>query len=150
MVKSSDILSNKSLGIPAWHHLQPFSCQFDFYDVNCPLKPCFCLIWFFTSQSTIFQLCWEGSSWVEPVLSKDKCGLLKVTKKWHPWGSNQRPLSLPSNTLPLSHCAPNKMPCNINIRGSNVIFTTNECSKHMLKYAALTRFMGNFYTQESK
>ena len=25
----------------------------------------------FTSQSTIFQLCWDGSSWVEPVLSKD-------------------------------------------------------------------------------
>ena len=28
-----------------------------------------CLIWFFTSQSTIFQLCRDGSSWVEPVLS---------------------------------------------------------------------------------
>ena len=27
--------------------------------------------------STIFQLCREGSSWVEPVLSKDKCVLLK-------------------------------------------------------------------------
>ena len=25
----------------------------------------------YISQSTIFQLCWEGSSWVEPVLSKD-------------------------------------------------------------------------------
>ena len=25
------------------------------------------------SQSTIFQLCRDGSSWVEPVLSKDKC-----------------------------------------------------------------------------
>ena len=30
-----------------------------------------CLIWFFTSRSTIFQLCRDGSSWVEPVLSKD-------------------------------------------------------------------------------
>ena len=29
------------------------------------------MIRFFTSQSTIFQLCWDGSSWVEPVLSKD-------------------------------------------------------------------------------
>ena len=28
-----------------------------------------CLIWFFTPQSTIFQLCLDGSSWVEPVLS---------------------------------------------------------------------------------
>ena len=33
----------------------------------------FCLIWFFMSQSTNFQLCWERSSWVEPVLSKDLC-----------------------------------------------------------------------------
>ena len=28
-------------------------------------------IWFFTSKSTIFQLRWNGSSWVEPVLSYD-------------------------------------------------------------------------------
>ena len=28
----------------------------------------FCLIWFFTSQSIIFQLCQDGSSWVRPVL----------------------------------------------------------------------------------
>ena len=27
------------------------------------------------SKSTIFQLCIDGSSWVEPVLSKDKCVL---------------------------------------------------------------------------
>ena len=38
-----------------------------------------CLIWFFTSQSTIFQLCQDRSSWVEPELSKDKCVLLKDT-----------------------------------------------------------------------
>ena len=25
------------------------------------------------SQSTLFQLCWDGSSWVEPVLSKHLC-----------------------------------------------------------------------------
>ena len=29
------------------------------------------------SQSTILQLCWDGSPWIEPVLSKDKCVLLK-------------------------------------------------------------------------
>ena len=38
-----------------------------------------CLILFFTPQSTIFQLCRYRSSWVEPVLSKDKCVLLKDT-----------------------------------------------------------------------
>ena len=31
------------------------------------------------SQSTIFQLCLDRSSWVEPVLSKDKCVLHKDT-----------------------------------------------------------------------
>ena len=31
----------------------------------------FALIWFFTSQSTIFQLCQGRSPWVELVLSKD-------------------------------------------------------------------------------
>ena len=30
--------------------------------------------------STIFQLCRDGSSWVEPVLSKDECVLLKDTR----------------------------------------------------------------------
>ena len=30
----------------------------------------------------IFQLCWDGASWVEPVLSKDKCVLLKDTTQW--------------------------------------------------------------------
>ena len=42
----------------------------------------FCLILFLTSQSTIFQLCRDGSSWVEPVLSYDKCVLLKDTTQW--------------------------------------------------------------------
>ena len=36
----------------------------------------FCLIHYI--PSTIFQLNRDGSSWVEPVLSKDKCVLLKV------------------------------------------------------------------------
>ena len=31
----------------------------------------FCLILFLTSQLTIFRLCRDGSSWVEPVLSYD-------------------------------------------------------------------------------
>ena len=37
------------------------------------------LIGFFMSQSTICQLCQDGSSWVVPVLTKDKCVLLKDT-----------------------------------------------------------------------
>ena len=61
-----------------------------------------CLIQFFTSQSTIFQLCLDGSSLVEPVLSKDKCVLLKDTTQWRQWGSNPLPLGLESSTLPLS------------------------------------------------
>ena len=58
-----------------------------------------CLIWFFTSQSTIFQVCWDGSSWVEPVLSKDKCILLKDTTQWLRRGSNLQPFGLESITL---------------------------------------------------
>ena len=67
-----------------------------------------CLIWFFTSQSTIFQLCLGGSSWVEPVLSKDKCVLLKDTTQWHWWGLVRLEPGAPGlepSTLPLSHCA---------------------------------------------
>ena len=44
------------------------------------------MIWFFTSQSKKFQLCQDGPSWVEPVLSKDKCILLKDTTQWRRWG----------------------------------------------------------------
>ena len=36
-------------------------------------------VWFFESQSTIFQLCRDGSSWIEQLLSDDKCFLLKDT-----------------------------------------------------------------------
>ena len=68
----------------------------------CSLSVFVCLIWFFTSQSTIFQLCRNGSSLVEPVLSKDKCALLKDTTQWRLWGSNPQPLILVSSTLPLS------------------------------------------------
>ena len=40
------------------------------------------------------QLRRDGSSWVEPVLSKD-------STQWHRWGSNLQPLCLKSSTLPL-------------------------------------------------
>ena len=30
---------------------------------------------FFMSEQLFFQIWWDGSSWVEPVLSKDKCVL---------------------------------------------------------------------------
>ena len=49
-------------------------------------------VWFITTQSTSFQLYRHGSSWVEPVLSKDKCVLLKNTTQWRRWGSNPLPL----------------------------------------------------------
>ena len=65
----------------------------------------FCLIWFFTSQSTIFQFHRDRSSLVEPVLSKDKRVLLKDTMQWRWWSWNLRPLCLQLSTLPLSHCA---------------------------------------------
>ena len=46
-------------------------------------------VWLFTSQSTIFQLCRDGSSWVEPVLSKDHpsrtCCLCSKSPKTLQW-----------------------------------------------------------------
>ena len=52
--------------------------------------------WFESLHSSQqFQLCRDVFSWVEPVLSKDNCVLLKA-----------RPLCLESSILPLSHCAP--------------------------------------------
>ena len=66
----------------------------------------FCLIWFFMSHLTIFQLCWEGSNWVEQVLSRD-CVLLKDTKQCPWWGLNPQPLDLKPSTLPLIQCALN-------------------------------------------
>ena len=45
-------------------------CASRFYKKNLKLKM-ICLIWFFTSESSMFQLCRDGSSWVERVLSKD-------------------------------------------------------------------------------
>ena len=56
--------------------------------------------------STIFQLNRDRSSWVEPVLSWDKCVSLKDPYTVMPVRLDLRPLSLESSTLPLSHCAP--------------------------------------------
>ena len=42
------------------------------------------------SQSTISQLCQSGSSWVEPVLSKDKCVLLKMLVRLEPVAPQSR------------------------------------------------------------
>ena len=83
------------------------------------LQICFmaCLIWFLTSLSTIFQLCQDGSSWVEPVLRKDKCFLLKDTTQLRRWCSNPRPFGLEASTLPLNHCAP-IMTCTANFSTS--------------------------------
>ena len=82
------------------------------YNLKANKADCFvclfvCLfVWFFTFQSTFFQLCRDRSSYVEAVLNKDKCVLLKDTTQWRRWGSNPRSLVLESSTLPLSHCAP--------------------------------------------
>ena len=43
-----------------------------------------------------FSVMSDGSSWVEPVLSKDQCVLLKNTTQWRQWVSNQQPFSLES------------------------------------------------------
>ena len=58
-------------------------------------------------QSTVFQLCQDWSSWVEPVLSSDNCVLLKNTTQCRQQGLNLLHLSLESSTLPLSHCTLN-------------------------------------------
>ena len=38
--------------------------------------------------------CRDGPSWVEPVLSKDKCVLLKDATQWRQWGLHRRSLWL--------------------------------------------------------
>ena len=98
----------------------------DYVDVQADLPLCcwhtfcFCLIWFFMSKSTIFQLRREGSSWVEPVLSLAQ-GHNSVTR----WGSNPRPFGLESSTLPLSHCVAVGIHQNKIFQklGSNIIWT---------------------------
>ena len=80
----------------------------------------FCLIWFFTSQSTIYQLYRDESSWVEPILSKDKCVLLQDTTQWCRWGSNPQSFGLKLSTLPLSHCAPDSLAVINTMPGSHV------------------------------
>ena len=50
----------------------------------------------------------DGSSWVEPVLSRGWNVLFKDTTQSLLWGSNLQPLNLKSSTLPLSHRSPYK------------------------------------------
>ena len=64
--------------------------------------------WF---ESTSECQSWYGSKLFVKVISRWKKWPLarkrnKDTTQWHLWGSNTRPFSLESSTLPLSHCAP--------------------------------------------
>ena len=52
-------------------------CAIDYTDLD--LAFCLFDLILYIPESTIFQLCWDGSFWVEPVLSKDKYVLLKDT-----------------------------------------------------------------------
>ena len=78
------------------------------------------VIWFFTSQSTIFQLCRDGSSWVEPVLRinvscsrtqrsdageawTDNPSVSTTEPLWCWWGLNPQPLD---SSQALYHWAP--------------------------------------------
>ena len=79
----------------------PLTSKLTLYHWATVLLPFVCLIWFFTSQSTIFQLCRDSSSWVEPVLSKDKCVLLKDTTQWRQ-GGMLLSMMIVHNTLPLT------------------------------------------------
>ena len=54
------------------------------------------LLWYFTPQSKYVQLCQDGSSLVEPVLSNDQCVFLKNTTQWHWSGSYKQSISLES------------------------------------------------------
>ena len=62
----------------------------------------FSLIWFLTSQSTIFSYVETGL----PLLNQDKawiyCVMLEDTTQCHRWGLNLHPLYLVPSTLPLS------------------------------------------------
>ena len=61
-----------------------YQCVWDYDDhnpihidtISTELFILYLLFTFFTNQSTIFQLCQDGSSWVEPVPSKDSGVLL--------------------------------------------------------------------------
>ena len=60
----------------------------------------------FYVPSIIFQLNRDGSSWVEPVLTKDKCVLLKDHNAVMPLRLEPSSLRSQASTLPVSHCAP--------------------------------------------
>ena len=88
---------------------------------------------------TIFQLCRDGSSWIEPVLSKDYCVLLKDTTLWRRWGLNPQPHGLESIALQLSHCAPYEDFLNRIAKNVSVTFL------HLYNRLVLTTWMlGNF------
>ena len=94
-----------------WNHMSrlKYNCTLDFSSYNIKVFQLFnyfvCLfdlILYITS--TIFHLNRDGSSWVEPVLSKDKfLSCSRTTMQWPQWGSNPGPLGLESSTLPLSY-----------------------------------------------
>ena len=62
-------------------------------------------VWFDSLRTSqqFFQLCQDGPSWVDPVLSKNKCVLLKVTARDATEARTRDP-SVSSQAL--SHCAP--------------------------------------------
>ena len=60
--------------------------------------------------STIYQLCRDGSSWVEPVLSMDKCVLLKDHKAVTPVR-----LELAALRSRVKHSTPEPL-CSLNIK----------------------------------
>ena len=62
-----------------------------------------CLILYVTVK--YFSVMSGRASWVEPVLSKDQCVLLKDTMQWRRRGSNLQP---PSSRQALGHCTPFK------------------------------------------
>ena len=102
IIKHKIVLTRKINKVSEHMYLLTFSFYFG--------SLCLCLLVLFVClfdlilyvPSAIFQLNRDGSSWAEPVLSQDKCVLLKEHNAVKP----VRPFRLESSTLPLSHCAP--------------------------------------------
>ena len=89
-------------------------------DISCKAS---ILFLFFRPQSTIFLLCRDGFSWVEPVL-KDTMQCLRR-------GSNPQPLGLESSTLPLSRTALLK-------QADDFLENKEQCNKQKLSSAAVS------------
>ena len=81
----------------------------------------FCLFWFFKPQSTIFQQCWNRSSWVEPVLHRGKV-LCSWTQCSPPVRFEPATPHLDSSTLPLNHHPPLALMLYILVNNFSVIF----------------------------